>query len=199
MAKAGCTGVNFGVESADVEIQKGVGRRPIDQAQFRKTIALCRELGIDTFAFFIIGLPGDTLTTVLKTIKCAIDIQTTWVQFTAASPFIGTKLRAWAIEHGLTTEDEYAYINSHEVQMGNGNLTKEQVQALHRFARFFQNYLINRKGFLKDHSISNHLYRGAQSIADAVSVPIAQMMYAVGKWFIERRYPSAALRPAPMA
>lgn len=196
MAKAGCTGVNFGVESADVEIQKGVGRRPIDQEQFRKTIALCRELGIDTFAFFIIGLPGDTVSTVLKTIKFAIDMQTTWVQFTAASPFIGTKLRAWAIEHGLTQEDEYAYISSHEVQIGNGNLTKEQVQALHRFAQFFQHYLINRKGILKDSHMPNPLHRAARNLADAISRPTAQAIYAVGKWQIERRFQTAALRPA---
>jgi anaerobic magnesium-protoporphyrin IX monomethyl ester cyclase len=197
MAKAGCTGVNFGVESADVDIQKGVGRKPIEPEQFRKTIALCRELGIDTFAFYIIGLPGDTLATVMKTIKFAIDAQTTWVQFTAAAPFIGTKLRAWAIAQGLTTEDEYAYISSHEVQIGNDNLTKEQVRTLHHFAQFFQNYLINRKGILKDHhSMRGELYKSAQTVADGLSRSTAQAMYTVGKWFIERRYPPAVLTPA---
>ncbi len=192
MAKAGCTGVNFGVESADVEIQKGVGRAPIEQEKFRQTIALCRELGIDTFAFFIIGLPGDTVTSILKTIKFAIDIQPTWVQFTAASPFIGTKLRDWAIEHGLTTEDKYAYISSHDVQMGNENLSEKQVQTLLHFAQFFQNYLINRGGVLKDHHMPGAGRKVATSLADTAGRSTAKMLYSVGKRHLQRRLAVAA-------
>ena len=29
MARAGCSGINFGVESSEVEVQKNVGRKPI--------------------------------------------------------------------------------------------------------------------------------------------------------------------------
>jgi hypothetical protein len=73
-----------------------------------------------------------------------------WVQFTAASPFIGTQLRQWAIEHGQASEDEYAYINCYEGSMGNENLTREQVNQLAHFAQLIGTYLINRKGFLKE-------------------------------------------------
>jgi radical SAM superfamily enzyme YgiQ (UPF0313 family) len=52
MAKAGCEGVNFGIESSDVAIQKAVGRRPISREQFVNCIQTCRRLGIKTFAFF---------------------------------------------------------------------------------------------------------------------------------------------------
>ena len=192
MAKAGCSGVNFGVESADVEIQKGVGRAPIEPARFRDTIGLCRELGIDTFAFFIIGLPGDTLSSILKTIKFAIDVQPTWVQFTAASPFIGTKLREWALEHGLTTPDEYAYINSHAVQMGNENLSEHQVLLLLKFAQFFQGKLINRGGVLKNHRASGQPRKLATFCADAVSSWTARAVYSVGRRWMQRHVPESA-------
>jgi radical SAM superfamily enzyme YgiQ (UPF0313 family) len=185
MAKAGCTGVNFGVESADVEIQKGVGRAPIKQEQFRRMMAICRELGIDTFAFFIVGLPGDTVTSVLKTVKFAIDMQPTWVQFTAASPFIGTKLRDWAVERGLAPEDRYAYVNSHEVQMGNGTLSAKQVQVLLRFAKFFQIYLLNRGGILKDHRASGATRHIATGAADFASRVAARTAFAVGRLPLE--------------
>jgi anaerobic magnesium-protoporphyrin IX monomethyl ester cyclase len=185
MARGGCTGVNFGVESSDVEIQKGVGRAPIQQEQFRQMMATCRELGIDTFAFFIIGLPGDTVTSVLKTVKFAIDMQPTWVQFTAASPFIGTKLRDWAVERGLTPEDKYAYVSSHEVQMGNGNLSAKQVQVLLRFAKFFQRYLLNRGGLLKDHRAPGHARRSATDVAHVTSNVAARTVFAVGKLRLE--------------
>lgn len=194
MASAGCIGINFGVESADVEIQKGVGRRPIEPAVFRTMMGLCRELGIKTFAFFIIGLPGDTVDSILRTLKFAIDAQPDWVQFAAASPLIGTKLRDWAVEHGLATKDEYAYINSHSAAMGNENLSREQVEALHSFARFLQEYLINRKGILKEERRSQPLYQMAKRVSDAASNGAAQAIFTLAKWQFER-----TMKPAPPA
>ncbi len=192
MSESGCEGVNFGIESADVEIQANVGRRPITQEEFIKTIALCHELGIKTFAFFIIGLPGDTVETILKTIKFAIDVKPNWIQFTAASPFIGTKLRDWAVSQELVAEDEYAYINSHDVMIGNGNLSKKQVQSLLHFAQFFQNYIINRKGILKDGNRPGRVYQSAKSLADLASSRTANAVFAFGKRYFERRFTAVA-------
>ncbi|MEO8526270.1 MAG: radical SAM protein, partial [Caldimonas sp.] len=75
MAKAGCVGVNFGVESTDPDVQKGVHRQPITVAEFVATVALCRQHDISTFAFFVIGLPGDTLDTILASIDFATHIR----------------------------------------------------------------------------------------------------------------------------
>jgi coproporphyrinogen III oxidase-like Fe-S oxidoreductase len=155
-------------------------------------VTLCRPLGIKTFSFFIIGLPGDTVESILKTIKFAIDLQPNWVQFTAASPFIGTKLRQWAIAQGLATEDEYAYVNSHEVMMGNEYLSKDQVQVLLHFAKFVGNYLINRKGILKDDSRSGWVYKTAKSLADRVSNWVAQIAFTFGKRHLEKRFSPAS-------
>ena len=183
MARAGCEGVNFGIESADVAIQQGVGRKPIAREQFVRCIATCRRLGIKTFAFFIIGLPGDTVQSILQTIRFAIALKPDWVQFTAASPFIGTKLRAWAVAHGLAAEDEYAYINSHEVWMGNDHLSKGQVKALYHFARFFQTYLLNRKGILKEDRPS-FAYRVPKWFAERVCDSLAFATFQFGSlWF----------------
>lgn len=192
MARAGCDGINFGVESSDVDIQSNVGRAPITQEQFKKSFALCRELDIKTFAFFIIGLPGDTFETVLKTIKFAVEMKPTWVQFTAASPFIGTKLREWAIAQGLVVDDEFAYINSHEVMIGNENLSKEQVRSLYHFAQFLQNYLINRKGILKSESRRFVPYRVAKSIADLACDGAARSLFTLANLWFHR----ASMRPA---
>lgn len=190
MAKAGCEGINFGIESSDVAIQKGVGRRPIAVEKFEECITLCRELGIKTFAFFIIGLPGDNVRTVLDTIKFAVDMRPDWVQFTAASPFIGTKLREWAVGQGFVTEDEYSYVNSHEVWIGNDNLSKQQVKVLYHFAKFFQVYLLNRKGILKKHS-QVVWYRAAKALADAVSGWVAAAAFMVGGFWLGRVTPDA--------
>lgn len=187
MVAAGCVGINFGVESAEVEIQANSGRKPITREQFLKTIKLCRELGIKTFGFFIVGLPGDTVDTILSTIQFSFEMKTDWVQFTAASPFIGTKLRQWAIEHGQASEDEYAYINCYEGSMGNENLTREQVNQLTHFAQFIGTYLINRKGLLKEERTAVW-YRPARAVFDALSLGMARLVFHTGKWRFTRRF-----------
>ena len=58
MARAGCVGVNFGVESIDPEVQKGVHRKPILVDEFRTKVALCRKYSISTFAFSLLAFPA---------------------------------------------------------------------------------------------------------------------------------------------
>jgi anaerobic magnesium-protoporphyrin IX monomethyl ester cyclase len=188
MAAAGCEGINFGVESADVEIQANVGRKPISREKIIEMTALCRKHGIKTFCFFIIGLPGDTVQTILETIAFAIRLRPNWLQFTAASPLIGTKLRDWAVAQGLTSEDEYAYKSSHEAMIGNENLTRNQIERLHRFAMFFERYLINRGGILKDEKRRGLLYHGARSIADFVAELSAKTIFTIGRSHFQRAY-----------
>ncbi len=181
MAAAGCEGINFGVESAEMAIQANVGRKPISQERIIETVELCRKLGIKTFCFFIIGLPGDSVQTILETIVFAIRLRSNWVQFTAASPFIGTKLRAWAVENSLVTPDEYAYVNSHEVTIGNENLTRDQVESLYKFAKFFERYLINRGGILKDDSRKGVLHAQARDALDYATRVSAEFIFALGR------------------
>lgn len=181
MARAGCESINFGVESADVDIQKRVGRKPIPPEQITRMVDRCRELGIKTFCFFIIGLPGDTVDSILSTIDLAIHLDTNWVQFTAASPFVGTKLREWAVAEGLVSESAYAYRNSHETMMGNGEMGVDQIRSLHRFAKFMERYLINRGGMLKDETRSGALYQGARLVADRASELAARGAFSLAR------------------
>ncbi len=188
MAAAGCDGINFGVESAEVAIQKNVGRKPISREKIVEMTAICRKHGIKTFCFFIIGLPGDTVQTVLETIGFAVRVGANWIQFTAASPLIGTKLRDWAVARGLTTHDEYSYNSSHEAMIGNENLTKGQVAALLRFAQIFERYLINRAGILKDDNRKGALYIGAKKLADFASTVSARTLFIIGRSRFQRAY-----------
>jgi anaerobic magnesium-protoporphyrin IX monomethyl ester cyclase len=176
MARAGCTGINFGVESSDPEIQKGVHRKPILVREFIDKVSLCRRHHIRTFAFFIVGLPGDTVDTILDTVRFAVEIGASWTQFTVATPFIGTKLHQWAVGHGFIADDHYRIVSSHEGSIGNENLSPAQVHRLHRFAQFAQRNLINRRGILKNEGRSDAAYRTAKAVADAAG------RVAAGAW-----------------
>jgi hypothetical protein len=186
MARAGCTGINFGVESSDPEIQKGVHRKPILAPEFVNAVNLCRRHRIRTFAFFIVGLPGDTVDTILDTIRFAVDIGASWTQFTVATPFVGTKLHQWAVSQGFIAQDHYKIISSHEGSIGNERLSASQVHRLHRFAQFLQRNLINRRGILKNEGRTNPAYRVAKAIADVCGHLAARTCLWAGDLYFRR-------------
>jgi anaerobic magnesium-protoporphyrin IX monomethyl ester cyclase len=190
MSEAGCAGVNFGVESIDPQIQKNVERKPITDEQFVTTIGLLRKYGIQTFAFFVIGLPGDTVETILKTIAFAIRLRASWTQFTVATPFIGTKLYDWAVVNGKIEQGVYKIISSHEGSMGNENLTAPEVHRLHRFAQILQRNLINRRGVLKNEQRNDLPYRIARGVANVLADLGAHAWFWAGSMFFRTTIPN---------
>jgi hypothetical protein len=186
MARAGCVGVNFGVESIDPDVQKGVHRKPISVADFRRVVDLCRQYGLSTFAFFVVGLPGDTLETILDSMYFAVSMNANWTQFTVATPFIGTPMHDWAVKQGFVSPDFYQIRNAHTSSPGNENLQAHDIERLHRFAHFLQAYLLNRNGVLKNERRKGIAYRGAKALADSVAHASALVAVKVARWHFTR-------------
>lgn len=109
MKKSGCTMLSFGVETGVQQILNNIRKgSTIEQAQdvFKWT----REVGIETIAHFIVGLPGETKETVKQTIKFAKKIKPDYAQFYGAIPFPGTEFYDLAKSKGwLSTEDWNQY------------------------------------------------------------------------------------------
>ena len=99
MKEAGCWGIHFGVESGSQRlldiIEKGSTIEHI-----RKVFAWCRELGMETRAFFMLGLPTETREESLNTIRFARELDPDWVQFTLTVPYPGTNLFSIAQKTG---------------------------------------------------------------------------------------------------
>ncbi len=80
MKKAGCRRIYFGIESGVQEILDRVNKG-ITLKQIRNIIRTCKDLGIKTLGFFLIGAPGDTKDTVKETVKFAKSLGLDYVQF----------------------------------------------------------------------------------------------------------------------
>lgn len=105
MKMAGCTGIKFGVESADHEVLLKL-RKGLTMDMVKKTLNNCKELDIRTHLTFAIGLPGDTEETIKKTLKFAQNAGTAY-QVSIATPFPGTPLYAEAKENGWLNFDSW--------------------------------------------------------------------------------------------
>jgi len=106
---AGCHTIYVGVESGSQEILNIINKG-ITLSQAEKTINLIKKVKLNSFASFIIGIPGETVKTIKSTINFAKKLSPSFVQFTICTPYPGTKLFEMAKEKGwLLTKDWSKY------------------------------------------------------------------------------------------
>lgn len=103
MRKAGCRIIAYGVETPH---QQGLDflRKGVKAGQISDAFTRTREAGIETLAYFIMGIPVETFEEELETINFAIKIKADYAQFATLSPFPGSELYELAIEKGWYRE-----------------------------------------------------------------------------------------------
>jgi len=137
MAKAGCCGMNLGIESVSEESLHRMERKVITQKQCLEIINFCKRHNISTYCFFIIGLPGENKKGILKTIKFAKSIDPLQVQFTYATPYPGTPLCQWAEENNFIEDRELSHLTGYIPVMRNEYLNVKRLKKLYNFALRF--------------------------------------------------------------
>ncbi len=68
MSRAGCAGINFGADSGD-DRMLGTLRRDFRASDIRRTASLCRKVGIAVMIDLLIGAPGETRESVVRTVE----------------------------------------------------------------------------------------------------------------------------------
>lgn len=134
MANAGCRGINIGIESADNEVLQKLNRKATPIKKAKRIIEICNKNEIETFCFFIIGLPGETKASALNTIEYALRLNPSYVQFTVATPYPGTHLHTWAEQNGYIQNKATLAMTGYEPTMRNENLTLSDMQSLLDYA-----------------------------------------------------------------
>src|SRR4051812_647882 len=123
---AGLRGMSFGVESVSSDVLKRVGRRPTPEAQQRLIINHCRQLGIATAGFYVLGFPHDDWSSIAATIDYSIDLGSTVAQFKLLTPYPGTPLwkqlgpkvyeKDWQRFDGFTPTFEHPTLSARELK-----------------------------------------------------------------------------------
>lgn len=91
MKAAGCTRIFFGIESGDAQILKLMNKK-ITLEEARQAVEAAHNAGLQVGAFFIVGYPGDTDETVLKTLRFANSLPIDYLGLSMPYPLPGTDL-----------------------------------------------------------------------------------------------------------
>jgi anaerobic magnesium-protoporphyrin IX monomethyl ester cyclase len=134
MSRAGCTGIQFGVESGSPEVLGRLGKG-IQLDQVIRSVGAAHRAGINPVCSLIIGLPDDTETTVRQTVDFAVELQREFyaqIGISIATPFPGTYLSRHAEKLGLRIEErDYAQYNLYTPVMRTRHLDRRQIRNLH--------------------------------------------------------------------
>lgn len=133
---AGCHAVYMGIEAGDDHIRKEILRRNISREQILRAASLVKDFGIKLFALNMIGFPGGTFQTDMKTLllNVACEPHYTWVSI--YQPYPRTDLGEYSISHGFYDGKLAELLPSYHAQSGlkfHSTTEKKQIERLHHF------------------------------------------------------------------
>jgi anaerobic magnesium-protoporphyrin IX monomethyl ester cyclase len=131
MKKAGCWLVAFGIESANDEILKKIGKNTTNHETLR-VLEICKKNGLKTYCFFVIGFPWDTEETISDTFKLIVQSDIDYIEIHIATPYEGTELFRISKESGLIKESAIGHDYFSNPPAGTLSLSREQLLALRK-------------------------------------------------------------------
>lgn len=144
MKKAGCNLVSMGIESGSQEMLNKMGKK-ITLEQVEKTVAMINKIGIQIYAYYILGLPWETKETIEATFKFASKLNTQYASFYTATALIGTKFYDYVIKNRLgEISYEKPYIFPSVKSYG---LTSQEIFEYNK--KFNKNYYLRPRYILK--------------------------------------------------
>jgi len=105
--KAGCDSLNLAIESGDDHIRNRVIKKGLKQEKIYEVAKACRDTGIKTNAYFVIGMPGETESSIENTRKYIRDLKFNNVSVFIATPMPGTKLYDEVLEKGYIKKEDF--------------------------------------------------------------------------------------------
>jgi radical SAM superfamily enzyme YgiQ (UPF0313 family) len=114
--RAGIRWLALGIESASKKIRLEVSKGKFEDVDIRKVVEQIHESGIEVMANYIVGLPGDTLTTMNETLQLSIELCTSGWNMYPAMALPGSQLYKMAIEDNKVLPLNYEGYSFHSYE-----------------------------------------------------------------------------------
>ncbi len=146
MKKAGCYALGLGIESGNQAILNKVNKQ-LDLRLVSQVLRKMKKAGIESYGFFILGLPGETEKTAQETINFALKQPFDRAWFNIFTPYPGsTAFKQWIKKRNFCRIDW----NKHDCStaiMASKDLTPEKIEKLQKQA--LRKFYLRPKVFIK--------------------------------------------------
>ena len=117
MARAGCSRISYGVESAASDV-RDLFNKKITIEQVEESFNWTRSAGIKILAYFMLGAPRETRKSIEETLALSLKLNPDFAYYSIVVPYPGTDLYDNALNDGLL---EYDYWTEFVRKEGNLN------------------------------------------------------------------------------
>jgi len=138
--ESGCMQLAVGLESGDEYVRTEVLNRKQSEELIVKSGALCRQYGIKLYVFTMVGIPGETPTRALRTVKLAARLNPTSVQTSIFYPYVGTDLYERCQTDGLLTNKRVDSYFESETVLDLPGFSRKQILFAYQHLRTFVAY-----------------------------------------------------------
>ena len=128
MKKAGCYGIEFGLESG-LRHRRAANGKPIDDSAVRTVFGNCRSRGIETTAFIMIGFEDEKEEEIRHTMRFVESLQPDYASYNVVNALPGTPLERRAREEGFLRDADSDHTFT-STNIKHKYLTPERLEAL---------------------------------------------------------------------
>ncbi len=135
--RSGCTYLIFGIESGNQRVLNDIIDKRLDLDGVSPVASWCKEIHLDTMAFFVIGFPGETKQEMRDTIDFALSLEKRFdvtPSLFIATPLPGTRLKELYLKEVSLKEEltpqELARMTSGAFLLGTDRVREDEIKTL---------------------------------------------------------------------
>lgn len=111
LKKSGCIFIGFGIESGSQEVIDQILKKGISLKRSKEVIAETEKIGIETGAWFMVGIPGENEDQVWQTIRFSQELTSSIIEINIATPWPDTGFYNISKEKGWLVSEDFSGMN----------------------------------------------------------------------------------------
>lgn len=128
MKRAGCKGINVGVETLNEDLIKSEGKPGVTLEDVIRIRKVAKRIGIKLHFLMIVGLPNDNLSGVYGTLKYLLKLRPESLGITSITPYPGTRLFEEASNKGMISNFDWNRFNGSNSNMRTKYLNEAEIE-----------------------------------------------------------------------